>query len=193
MFAAYSRLNTTNPLATKSAVSGSLHGLADLLCQRFDGSSDVRRTFGMTSWGLLAGPVGHKFYVALDSVIRFRGASAIASKIAIDQLVFTPPLTYSFFSYQSLVAKGSSASDALALAQRETWPTLLYNWSFWSVAHVITFTSIPLEHRVAWIALKSFLWNGFLSWRLSRLQKADPPPTHTAALLRRYSTENIRD
>ena len=76
---------------------------------------------------------------------------------------------------------------------KETWPTLLYNWTFWGVAHVITFTSIPLEHRVAWIALKSFLWNGFLSWRLSRLQKADPPPTHTAALLRRYSTENSRD
>ena len=69
----------------------------------------------------------------------------------------------------------------------------IYNGTFWSVAHVITFTYVPLEHRVAWIALKSFLWNGFLSWRLSRLQKADPPPTHTAALLRRYSTENIRD
>ena len=193
MFAAYSRLNATHPLATKSAVSGSLHGLADLLCQQFDGSSDVRRTFGMTSWGLLAGPVGHKFYVALDKFIRFRGASAIAGKIAVDQFVFTPPLTVCFFAYQSLVAKGSSASDALNLAQRETWPTLLYNWSFWGIAHVITFTSIPLEHRVAWIALKSLLWNGFLSWRLSRLQKAEPPPTHTAALLRRYSTEHSRD
>ena len=73
---AYAGLIDAHPLATKSAVSGSLHGLADLLCQRFDGSSDVRRTFGMTSWGLLAGPVGHKFYVALDAVIRFRGASA---------------------------------------------------------------------------------------------------------------------
>ena len=124
----------------------------------------------MAAWGTLVnGPSGHAFYAALDRIVQFRGAMAVALKIGIDQLVYTPPLTAGFFAFNSLAA-GASMEDAVGVARRETWPTLLYNWGFWGVAHVVTFTLIPLEHRVAWVALKNFVWSGFLSWRLSRSQ-----------------------
>ena len=169
----------------------------------------------MASWGLLVnGPTGHHFYRALDRLIRGEHARAIALKIAVDQLVYTPPLTAGFFAYMSLTS-GSSAAEALEAVQRELRPVLIANWSFWSVAHVITFAAVPLEHRVAWVAAKNFVWSGFLSWRLSKIgppreESGGAPPElpvtaeassnvqaragqHTGQLLRRYSTREARD
>ena len=114
---------------------------------------------------MVNGPTGHAFYGVLDRVVTLTGVRAVALKITIDQLLYTPVLTAGFFLYQTLAA-GRDAGAAASVARRETWPTLLYNWSFWSLAHVVTFTSIPLEHRVAWVAVKNFVWSGFLSWRL---------------------------
>ena len=177
MRAAYARLNSTHPLATKSTISGTLLGAADLTCQWAEAAQekrkagiDLARTGRIASWGLLVnGPTGHAFYSALERLVTQRGARGVVQKVAIDQLVYTPPLTFAFFVYQG-VAAGSMGTEALELAQRETWPTLLYNWAFWSVAHIVTFSAIPLEHRVAWVALKNFVWSGFLSWRLSTIE-----------------------
>ena len=124
----------------------------------------------MVSWGLLVnGPSGHAFYAILDRKVIGCSVPAIATKIVIDQLLYTPPLTAGFFGYMALAAGGSLA-DAVYTVRQETWPTLVYNWSFWSVAHIITFTYIPLEHRVAWVAAKNFAWSFFLSWRVGRLE-----------------------
>ena len=172
MLATYSRLNASHPIATKSAISGALLGAADVAAQQCkqgagEPQHDWRRTAAMAAWGLgCNGPAGHAFYAALDRFVTRQGMRATALKIAIDQLLYTPPLTAGFFLFQTLAAGGSTAA-ALATVRAETGPTLLYNWGFWSLAHVITFTAIPLEHRVAWVALKNFTWSTFLSWRLS--------------------------
>ena len=218
MLSVYARLNAAHPLKVKSTITGALLGAADLTCQCAEGGDiDLARTGQMGSWGLLInGPSGHAFYAALDRIVTSHGTRSIITKIAIDQLAYTPPLTFGFFVYQGLAA-GSAGAEALELARRETWPTLLYNWTFWSVAHVVTFAAIPLEHRVAWVALKNFVWSGFLSWRLSCIQQqqhstdAWTPPdcdspcssgkgrlarnrtgasgaTHSATLFRRYSS-----
>ena len=206
MLAAYVRLNASHPLSTKSAVSGVLLGAGDLACQHCESTSrDWERTLRMASWGLLVnGPTGHYFYAALEAWVRSSGVRAIVLKIAIDQFAYTPPITAAFFTYNSLLT-GSTASEALQVARSETWPTLLYNWGFWGLAHVATFSFIPVEHRVAWVALKNFAWSGFLSWRLSSLkqhtgttdsaapkQLAGSRHTHSAHLLRSYSTHAVR-
>jgi protein Mpv17 len=173
MFAMYVRLNATHPLTTKSVVSAVLLGAGDVACQQYESSRDGHRTLRMASWGLIInGPTGHAFYAALERLVRTSGARAVALKIAIDQFVYTPPITAGFFAYNALLS-GSSASEALEVARHETGATLLYNWCFWGLAHVATFSIIPVEHRVAWVALKNFAWSGFLSWRLSSLKKTD--------------------
>ena len=221
MFARYVRMNTARPLLTKSLISGSLLGAADCTCQHLDrhkstssvtatSSStatvpfDAARVARMLTWGLLVnGPSGHMFYTVLERWVRSTGLQGagrqVALKITVDQLAYTPPLTFAFFVYQSALA-GSSAELAVGIACRETPPTLLYNWGFWGVAHVLTFTIIPLEHRVAWVALKNFAWSGFLSWRLNRCDAStgggqeeeasalSGRHAHSAHLLRRYSS-----
>ena len=172
MAAVYATANSSHPLATKSVISGGLLGAADVACQQSEAAPsaiDWARTARMAAWGLLVnGPSGHTFYRALDKWVRGSTASAIATKIAVDQLLYTPPLTAGFFGFMSLGA-GCSSTEAMHVVRRETWPTLLYNWSFWGVAHIVTFAAIPLEHRVAWVAAKNFVWSCFLSWRLGNL------------------------
>ena len=42
--------------------------------------------------------------------------------------------------------------------------TLRVNWVYWSAVHVITFSIVPLDYRVAFVAAKNFLWGGYLSY-----------------------------
>ena len=63
------------------------------MCQTLESSEpwDMQRTGRMLSWGgLVNGPAGHLFYEQLDRFVLLGGARGVASKIAIDQLLFTP-------------------------------------------------------------------------------------------------------
>ena len=147
----------------------------------------------MIGWGgLFNGPLGHVFYEQLDRVVSLGGARGVALKIAIDQLLFTPPLTFGFFAWQHLLSAAEpSAFGAAEFASNNLWPTLRINWVYWSLVHTITFACVPLQYRVAFVALKNFFWGGYLSWaarsecaeeqhddRLSRAQRLARTYTH---------------
>ena len=171
----YDRLNTTRPLATKSLTSALMLGGSDLCCQRLQstvlargggGSEEpvcLSRAARMASWGLLVnGPLGHLFYVGLDRLVTLPGVLGIATKVAIDQAAWTPPLTMLFFVYEGCL-QGEAAADASATAQRKLWPTLCANWTVWPLVHLCTFSVVPLNYRVLWVNCANFFWSGFLS------------------------------
>ena len=166
----YDRLNATRPLCTKAVTSATLLGAGDVLCQCLDGTRaaaeelDVCRVLRMTSWGLVVnGPTGHLWYKGLDSVVRASGARGVATKVAADQLIYTPPLTFGYFLWQNLL-QGDSPLAASSAAACQVMPTLQVNWLYWSAVHVATFSLIRVEYRVAFVSVKNFLWGGFLSW-----------------------------
>ena len=174
MLAAYARLNITRPLVTKGVSTGVLLGAGDCACQlveqRHERSWDVQRTGRMLLWGgLFNGPLGHVFYETLERVVLIRGARGIVARIAIDQLLYTPPLTFLYFCWQHALTNPSAtrASDAAAYASEHLWPTLRVNWTFWSAVHVVTFTAVPLDYRVAFVAVKNCFWGAYLSWAAS--------------------------
>ena len=153
------------------------------MCQTLESSEpwDMQRTGRMLSWGgLVNGPAGHLFYEQLDRFVLLGGARGVASKIAIDQLLFTPPLTFAFFVWQHCLSSPSpSAAGAATMASSNLWPTLKVNWLYWSCVHVVTFAFIPLEYRVAFVAVKNFFWGGYLSWASKapnrQHERQDPP------------------
>ena len=181
---AYDRYNTRRPLSTKAATCGVLLGGGDILCQGLESSApfDPQRTGRMVTWGgLFNGPAGHVFYAQLDRFITMAGARGIACKIAVDQLLFTPPLTFAYFVWQFLLSSPSpSAAGAAENASSNLWPTLKVNWAYWSLVHIVTFAAIPLEYRVAFVAVKNFFWGGYLSWaatdKQQELQQWHRPP-----------------
>ena len=155
-------------MATKSATSGALLGAGDLLCQTLQAEQrqwDWARAARMTLWGLLVnGPSGHFWYRGLDKAIVANGARGVALKVLADQLIYTPPITWLYFVWQNVLSGADGGSSALHSAATQVWPTLQVNWVYWSVVHVATFSVIPLEYRVAFVAVKNFLWGGYLSW-----------------------------
>lgn len=157
----YADANASRPLLTKSVTSGVLLSAGDVLCQTlqpspprrsgrsYDAATDWARTGRMFGWGLLVnGPCGHAWYAALDRLVVTTGPRAIVIKVAFDQLVYTPPLTLLYFLWQNVLG-GDAIGPSCAAAADSLWPTLRVNWVYWSAVHVVTFSLIPLEYRVA--------------------------------------------
>ena len=163
----YDHLNSTRPLLIKGATSGAVLGAGDITCQLLEKheSVDRARVVRMLGWGaLFNGPLGHLWYQGLDWAVRLKGARGVAAKVLLDQLVYTPPLTFGYFVWQHALSSGSSLSEACISASERLWPTLQVNWLYWSVVHVATFTLVPLNYRVAFISTKNFFWANYLSW-----------------------------
>lgn len=140
-------------------------GLSDISCQMIEKKHelDIGRFARMASWGLLVnGPAGHAWYHFLDKLVKVGGAKGIISKLILDQAVFTPPFIACFFVWQQALS-GDGMREAFDTAKENLWPTLKVNWSFWSVAHLATFSVVPLEYRVLFVNVKNFVWGGFLS------------------------------
>ena len=95
-------------------------------------------------------------------LVSFGGARGVATKVLIDQAVWTPPLTVIFFTYEGSL-QGGSVADASQTALQKLWPTLKANWTVWPLVHLCTFSLIPLNYRVLWVNCANFLWSGFLS------------------------------
>lgn len=164
----YDHLNSTRPLFVKGLTSGALLGAGDVLCQKLQRTStslDGERAARMLGWGaLFNGPAGHVWYRMLDIAVRSTAARGVALKILLDQLLFTPPLTLGYFVWQHSLSNRTGPASAWESACQQLWPTLRVNWMYWSLVHVATFTLIPLNYRVAFVATKNFFWGGYLSW-----------------------------
>lgn len=177
----YAHLTHTRPYLTKGLTSGGLLGAGDAICQvderhvadRDGGAAappwDAERVARMFVWGLLCnGPSGHAWYLGLDKVVPQQGAKALVTKIAADQLIYTPPLTLLYFVWQHALQQRELGWSAVSSAWERVWPTLQVNWTYWTLVHIITFTWIPLEYRVAFVSLKNFFWGGYLSYAAAR-------------------------
>lgn len=212
---AYDRLNTSRPYLTKGITCGTLLGAGDLLCQGFTmhpaaassepscsaarqsrslppGSWDGDRTARMFLWGTVCnGPFGHIWYRCLDRVVHSRGiggARGIFVKVAADQLVFTPPLTFLYFIWQHVLStKTLALVPASDFALAHLWPTLRVNFVYWSAVHIITFSFVPLSYRVAFVAVKNFFWGAWLSFATN-----DGQPSKHAPRLTSTATGNRR-
>ena len=170
----YDGANATRPITTKSLTSCFMLGCSDAVCQRVMPSSDsaeeasafdVQRTARMASWGLLVnGPLGHVWYLALERLPLHAApkALAVAAKVAVDQAVWTPPLTFAFFTYEGVLQHETLAQSTGTAAQK-LWPTLQANWMVWPLVHLCTFSVIPLNYRVLWVNCANFVWSGYLS------------------------------
>jgi protein Mpv17 len=174
----YARSNRNWPVITKAVTSSLLLAGGDLACQVSEQTNagtevsiqpfmvDYNRMLRMGSWGLLFnGPTGHLWYNVIERLVpKATSARSVAVKVFLDQALYTPPLTLAFFSYQCYFSgERDSVAGVLEESLPKMWPTLKVNWVYWSVVHIATFTIIPLEYRVLFVAVKNFFWSAFLS------------------------------
>jgi hypothetical protein len=87
---------------------------------------------------------------------------AVASKVAMDQLVYAPFMTSLFFSGMS-ITDGQGVKGVVESLKTKLWPTILASWAVWPIAHVINFLYVPSDLRILYINVLSILWTTYLS------------------------------
>lgn len=70
-------------------------------------------------------------------VVLANSTAKVAMKIALDQLVWTPPSMVAFYTGMA-VLEGNSLQDGTQRARKMLWPTLSVNWPFWTCTHVFS-------------------------------------------------------
>lgn len=156
-----------NPILTKALTSLIGFFLGDLLAQKFLSADDAEINKGrlarMASFGfLIHGPTGHYFYSALDRVIVGTSPLKVASKVAIDQVLWAPIFTCLFFGYLG-IAERKSRKEIVDKIKNDTWTGVKASWKFWPVAHTINFALIPTSQRLLYINTLQVGYNVILS------------------------------
>ena len=110
------------------------------------------------------GCLGHFYYGALDKRVGIaapKSAATVVSKVAIDQLIFSPMCTLAFYAYK-VTAEGRPTEYFRELEQK-LWPTLKAGWMLWPAAHVINFAFVATEHRILYANVVSVAGTFLLS------------------------------
>ena len=88
---------------------------------------------------------------------------SMATKVAVNQLFFTPTFNSYFFGSQALLAGDSLAATAERV--RDTVPTSWLNsFKVWPAVIVFSFTYLPLEFRSIFSGFIAVGWQTYLSY-----------------------------
>jgi len=155
-------------------VSFGLSGLGDVIQQRIETrqtlpsvrsttSVNWRRTLNMsTSFGLTSGVLCHHWYLYLDKLLPGRGIKTIITKIAWDQVIFSPVLITACILVSGYIENKSMAQffeDTVNLGSR-LW---LAECLLWPPAQFINFYFLPTKYRVLYDNLVSLVYDWYTS------------------------------
>nr|GMD91981.1 PXMP2/4 family protein 2 isoform X2 [Ipomoea batatas] len=191
------------PLETQVISSGILWAIADVVAQSISISTAKKRLLisgsnkeltmdrkrvGITCmYGIgFFGPLGHFWYKGLDQFIKLRfrlqpnSLQFLATKVAVDILVFGPLNLLLFFTYMGF-SMGKSASQVKETIKRDFLPALALEGSVWPLAQAVNFRYVPVQYQLLYVNVFSLLDSAFLSW-LEQQQK-DPPGNQCYALV----------
>lgn len=167
LWAMYNARLAVYPITTKAITSLIGFFLGDLVAQKFLGDEGAAfnwaRIARMSAFGfLIHGPAGHYFYSFLDRLIVGTSPLKVASKVAIDQILWAPVFTALFFSFLGF-AEGKSLDDVIEKIKRDTWIAVTTSWKFWPLAHTINFAFVPTSQRLLYINSLQIGYNVILS------------------------------
>lgn len=141
-----------------------LNLLADAVAQALAGGvRDVDRLTRFAAFGgLVAGPMGHAWFGALEAVVRLGGVRGAVVKTAFDQLLFAPVLLGCFFGSMALL-EGRGVEGVKGEVEGKLMGTLRTSWKIWPMINLINFGLVPPAMRVLFVNGLSVAWIAFLS------------------------------
>ncbi|KAG3118303.1 hypothetical protein PI124_g1373 [Phytophthora idaei] len=166
---AYASLLVTHPLSTKIVTGGAIAGMGDVGCQHVleveddDARFDIKRTAIFTFLGgFLISPVLHVWYGFLGSRLPGVSTTAVAKRLALDQLGFAP--TFLPVILSSVLALEGHAEDIPNKLRADWWPLTKANWVVWVPAQILNFRFVPGSMQVLFSNVVGLLWNAYLSY-----------------------------
>lgn len=173
----YNQSLAARPVLTKSLTSTTGFIVGDSLAQVAMGGGeafDWERTARFATYGFLVhGPTCHYFYRFLDANIVGKGLRQVATKVAADQLVFTPFGISAF--YATITALEGRPEDTVEVIREKFLKTILAGYCVWPAAHVINFRFVPSDLRVLYVNGVQVCWNMVLC----QIAAAKPPTTQS--------------
>ncbi|GIL68044.1 hypothetical protein Vafri_21317 [Volvox africanus] len=126
---------------------------------------DMMRTSRLVVYGaVVSTPITHAWFQLLDTHVMpeaMTSAPAVLTKMAMDQLLMSPPSTALFF----LVMRcwEGHTDDAMMHMLHKLWPTMRANYMLWPLAHVINFAFVPPAQRILYCNVLGVVWTVILS------------------------------
>ncbi|XP_042498086.1 protein Mpv17 isoform X2 [Macadamia integrifolia] len=183
----YQKCLTVHPVKTQIISSGFLWGVGDVAAQTIThstmkkcrlNSKDADEEFRI-NWKRVAitsmfgfgfvGPVGHFWYEGLDRFIRLRlhlqpnSMRFVATKVAMDGIIFGPLDLFVFFSYMGL-SMGKSIDQVKEDVKRDFLPALILEGGIWPLVQVANFRFVPVRYQLLYVNVFCLLDSAFLSW-----------------------------
>ncbi|WJX54262.1 hypothetical protein P8452_40167 [Trifolium repens] len=131
---------------------------------------DWRRVAVTSMFGLgFVGPVGHFWYEGLEKFISLRlklmpkTAQSVATKVAMDGLIFGPVHLFVFFTYMGLSA-GKTIPQVKEDLKTNYFPALVLEGGVWPIVQVFNFRYVPVKYQLLYVNLFCLLDSAFLSW-----------------------------
>lgn len=179
----YTQIYERNPYTTAFATCFVKGALADTIAQRFidrraprsgrDASSqhwqqDWRRTFAFAMYsGAYCGCAQHWIYNSLYArLFTMETTLAVAAqKAACDSFVHAPCVASPCYYFLRPVMEGrGTIADGMADYRRDFWTVGIAFVKIWGPAHLLTFTVVPRNLRIAFIASVSLGWLSLISF-----------------------------
>ncbi|XP_044470848.1 PXMP2/4 family protein 4-like isoform X3 [Mangifera indica] len=151
----YQNCLSVNPVKTQVISSGFLWGIGDIAAQYITHATAKNRlqisnadekfkvnwkrvaTTSMFGFGFV-GPIGHFWYEGLDRFIRLRlqlppkSVRFVATKVAMDSIIFGPFDLFVFFSYMGF-ATGKNGAQVKEDLKRDFIPSLILEGGVWPI------------------------------------------------------------
>ncbi|XVE54262.1 hypothetical protein DITRI_Ditri03aG0066600 [Diplodiscus trichospermus] len=182
----YQSCLSLHPVKTQIISSGFLWGIGDITAQYIthsiskkrlqykDGEQEFRINWkraaitSMFGFGFV-GPVGHFWYEGLDRFIKMRlqlrpkSVRFVATKVAMDGLIFGPVDLLLFFTYMGF-SLGKTVAQVKEDVKRDFLPALILEGGVWPIVQVANFRYIPVRYQLLYVNIFCLLDSAFLSW-----------------------------
>ncbi|XP_030489485.1 uncharacterized protein LOC115706100 [Cannabis sativa] len=175
-----------HPVKTQVISSGFLWGAGDVAAQYITHTSAKRRlkisdaeADFKVNWKRVAitssfgfgfvGPVGHFWYEGLDKFLRLKllqqpkSLRFVATKVAMDAIIFGPLDLFVFFTYMGF-SMGKSVQQVKEDVKRDFIPALILEGGIWPIVQVVNFRYVPVRYQLLYVNIFCLLDSAFLSW-----------------------------
>lgn len=165
VWAGYARAQRKRPWATQLGTSLVVYLCGDLTAQYIDGEeyNPFRTLRHLTIGGIISIPA-YTWFIYLGTLFNYPSKIlSLATKVVVNQIVFTPVFNSYFFGMQSLLS-GDRFADAWERIKRTVPTSFINSCKLWPAVTAFNFTYILPQYRALFAGVVAVGWQSYLSW-----------------------------
>ncbi|KEF61020.1 uncharacterized protein A1O9_02584 [Exophiala aquamarina CBS 119918] len=173
-FSWFHRMQLKRPYTVQLCTTLTTYLCGDLLAQDIGGELyDPNRTLRMLTIGAIAAVPGYKWFLFLGRNFNFTSkAASIATKVAVNQAVFTPVFNTYFFGMQAVLT-GEGPMGTLTRIRGTVPISIVNSLKLWPAVTAFSFWVIPAQYRFMFSGIFAVAWQCYLSFLNRKEEKIE--------------------